>query len=69
MNRRKLNVLQTILVGKKFQKNFKSESNFFEIITNDEYYRVKNNDELRQILKKTTSNKIFVNTKEVNKNI
>ena len=52
MNRRKLNILQTIFVKKKFRENAKNESKFPKVITNDEYYRVKNIDELKQILKK-----------------
>ena len=46
MNQRKLNVLQIIFVKKKFQKNFENELKFFEVITNDKYYRIKNIDKL-----------------------
>ena len=42
---------------------------FSKVITNDEYYRVKNINKLRQILKKKTLNNAFVNTKEINKRI
>ena len=52
MNRWKFNVLQTIFVKKKFQKNVEKKLKFSKIIINDEYYRVKNIDELKQILKK-----------------
>ena len=69
MNRRKLNVLQTIFVKKEFRKNIENESKFSKIITNDEYYRVKNIDELRQTLKKKTLNNAFINTKKINKKI
>ena len=69
MNRRELNVLQMIFVKKKFQKNTKSESKFSKVITNDKYYRMKNIDELRQILKKKTLSHALVNTKEINKRI
>ena len=66
MNRRKLNVLQTIFMKKKFQKNFESESKSLKVITNDEYYRIKNIDELQQILNETTLNKAFINMKKIN---
>ena len=46
MNRRKLNVLQTKFVKKEFQKNVENESKFLKVITNNEYYRIKNVDEL-----------------------
>ena len=69
MNRRELNVLQTILVKRKQLKKFESESKFSKIITNDEYYRIKNIDELQQMLKEIVSNKALVNTKEINKSI
>ena len=52
MNRRKFNVLQTIFMKKKFRENAKNKSKFSKVITNDEYYRVKNIDKVRQILKK-----------------
>ena len=52
MNRRKLNVLQTILVKEKFRKNVENESKSSKVITNNEYYRIKNIDKLKQILKK-----------------
>ena len=67
MNRRKLNVLQTIFVKKKFRKNVKKKSKFLKVITNDEYYRIKNIDELRQILKRKTLNNAFINTKKLTK--
>ena len=67
MNRRKLNVLQIILVKRRQSKKFKSESKFSKIITNDEYYRIKSIDELQQVLNEITSNKAFINTKEINK--
>ena len=38
MNRRNLNVLQTILVKKEFQKNVEDELKFSKVIINDEYY-------------------------------
>ena len=47
MNRRKFNVLQIILVKKKFRENVKGELKSSKIIINDEYYRVKNIDELK----------------------
>ena len=47
MNRWKFNVLQTKFVKKKFQKNVENELKFSKIITNDEYYRVKNINELK----------------------
>ena len=47
MNRRKLNVLQIILVKKKQLKKSKNESKFLKVITNDKYYRVKNIDKLQ----------------------
>ena len=69
MNRRELNVLQSILVKGEKSKKFKSQSKSSRIITNDEYYRIKNIDELQQILNEIASSKAFVNTKEINKNI
>ena len=71
MNRRKLNVLQIIFVKKEFWKNVENESKSSKIITNDEYYRIKNIDELKQILKKKKNalNNAFVNTKKINKEI
>ena len=69
MNRRKFNVLQTILVKKKFQENVENELKSSRIITNDEYYRIKNIDELQQILKEKASNNASINTKEINKRI
>ena len=47
VNRRELNVLQTKLVKKKFQKNVENKSKFLKVIINNEYYRVKNVDELQ----------------------
>ena len=47
MNRRKFNVLQTIFVKKKFRKNIENELKFSQVITNNEYYRVKNINGLR----------------------
>ena len=49
MSRRKLNVLQTKLVKKKFWKNVENELKFSKVITNDEYYQIKSTDELKQI--------------------
>ena len=47
MNRRELNVLQIKFVKKEFRKNVENESKFSKVITNDEYYRIKNIDELK----------------------
>ena len=69
MNRRKLNVLRKILVKKKFQKNFESESNSSKIITNDEYYRIKNIDESQQNLKNIILNEALIIMKKINKDV
>ena len=66
MNQRKLNVLQAILVKKKFRKNDENESNSSKIIINDEYYRIENIDKLQAALSETTSNKTLVNIKKIN---
>ena len=47
MNRRELNVLQTKFMKEEFRKNVENESKSPKVITNDEYYRVKNIDELK----------------------
>ena len=69
MNRRKLNVLQTKFMKKKFRENVEDELKFLKVITNDEYYRVKNVDELQQVLKKRVLSNALVSTKEVNEKI
>lgn len=69
MNRRKLNVLQKMVMRERQSKEFESESKFSRVITNDEYYRIKNIDELQQILNEIASSKALVNTKEVNESI
>ena len=46
MNQRKFNVLQTIFMKKKYQKKLKNESKFLKVTTNDEYYQIKNINEL-----------------------
>ena len=69
MNRRELNVLQMILVEEEFQKDTKSESKFPKVIIDDEYYRIKNIDELKQILEEKTLSNALVNMEEVNKRI
>ena len=69
VNRRKLNVLQIKLVKEKFRENVENESKFPKVITNNEYYRIKNIDELKQVLKRKASNNALVNTKKINKEI
>ena len=69
MNRRKLNALQAMLVEKGHQEDIESESNFLRDITNEEYYWVKNVDELQQVLNEIASSNALANTKEVNKRI
>ena len=46
MNRRELNILQIILIKKSHQENFENKLYISRIITNNEYYRIKNIDEL-----------------------
>ena len=64
MNRQELNILQIIFVKKKFQKNVESELNSLKIITNDEYYRIKNID--KSNLDEIKSREAFVKTKKNN---
>ena len=54
---------------KKFRKNNENELKSSKIITNDEYYQIKNIDELQQDLNETILNKALVNMKEINNDI
>ena len=62
-------IANNICEKKKFQKNFENKLNFFEIITNEKYYRIENIDELQQVLNEITSSKTLVNMKKINEDI
>ena len=64
-NRRQINVLIKVSNKTEIQKE-ESDTNTFEITTDDKYCRIENVDELQKVLNKIISDKTFVNTQKVN---
>ena len=54
---------------KKYKKNVEKRLKFLKDITNEKYYQIKNIDKLQQFLNEITVNKVFINTKKINKKI